>query len=118
MSKYIRTKDGKIFEYAGRERTPYGDLISANGTHYRYDCVLKEADTVEELCDEVVVKETWRDTSIVIQPGGCSDRFACARGLYLGKPTTENICGSIWVNGNLMKVAKMNDKGDLELIAD
>lgn len=58
--RYIRTKDGKIFEYAGRERTPYGDLISADGTHYRYDCILKEADRVDNLVDGVVV---WNDES-------------------------------------------------------
>ena len=108
--RYIRTKDGKIFEYAGKERTPYGDLISADGTHYRYDCVLEEADTIEELCDCFVALRP--------QPKG-NDYYILHRFSFVKENClngNEVVYGAIWTDKGLIYRAKMNSKGELELL--
>lgn len=121
MERYIRTKDGRIYdtEVNGAWEQTNGIIgIPTFGCVVKIpqDFITKQADTIEELCDEVVVKETWRDRPEVIQVGGCSKRFDCARGLYLGKPTTESIKGAIWTSKGLTYVAKMNSKGELKLL--
>ena len=114
--RYIRTKDGKIFEYAGKERTPYGDLISADGTHYRYDCVLEEADTIEELCDRYVLHQT---DIIFFNENHTKYRFENEPDNWYDITDTEirvGIYGAIWTDKGLIYVAKMNSKGELELL--
>lgn len=123
--KYIKTEDG-IFAFEGVNtvtkvyETPKGiepwryrdgtivkegdKFIRANNKDYK---VVKEntADTIEELCDEFVIKGT--------------------RGLYLGIPLQEcelrnipttQIYGAIWTDKGLIYVAKMNERGCLELL--
>ena len=116
--RYIKTKDGVYELISDLDNKGYNVKVKNYGTYHLVpkSTIVAQADTIEELCDEVVVKETWRDRPIVLQAGGCSDLFACARGLYLGKSTTESIYGSIWVDGNLIKVAQMNSKGEIELL--
>ena len=100
--KYIRTKE-----------TEYGCIIDT--TRYKEqtgeecyipeDEIVKQADTIEELCDEFVIRGT--------------------RGLYLSIPLQEcelrnipiiQIYGAIWTDTGLIYVAKMNEKGELELL--
>ena len=114
--RYIRTKDGKIFEYAGRERTPYGDLISTDGTHYRYDCVLKEADTIEELCDEFVCENSLIDSSPRKENGQIIGRYQKIDNAIMLAKKGLIVYGAIWTDKGLMYVAKMNEKGELELL--
>ena len=116
--RYIRTKDWVYELISDLNNKGYSVKVENYGT-YRFvpkSTITAKADTIEELCDEVVVKETWRDKPIVIQAGGCGNRFDCARGLYLGKPTTESIKGAIWTKEGLTYVAEMNSKGELELL--
>lgn len=135
--KYIRTKDGRIVDlekFINEEKdTPYykdfefeeisedGELKwTAIGTekcsikdqigrrcHFSATLnseVLKQANTIEELCDEFVLV-----SSITSQ---------CFITKYPKAYITNgfNIYGAIWTEKGLIYVAKMNDKGELELL--
>ena len=127
MSKYIRTKDG-IYELE-KVLSPIGHyyknesvlFYSENGTiekasikPYKIDydryfgCSTKQADTIEELCDEFVIfAKDNKCTGIV-------DNFNVAK--YQSPYNTNTIYGAIWTDKGLIYVARMNDKGELELI--
>ena len=106
--KYIRTKD-KIIDLAnikigGSDGWKSKDEYIAFKQEDQIEKI-KQADTIEELCDEFVIKGT--------------------RGLYLGIPLQEcelrnipitQIHGAIWTDKGLIYVAKMNEKGELELL--
>lgn len=104
--KYIRTKDG-IYRYKLMDKNEY-DFRVATGNIIpgkKIEEEVKIADTIEELCDEFVLinkkdKEHFVD---VLSPD-----------LYDYKNFT--IYGAIWTDKGLIYVAKMNDKGELELL--
>lgn len=102
--KYIRTKNGKILDLS------WG-LTSMIVTK---DDILKEADTIEELCDEYVVKHIHALTPMLI------DKFTISlkdiKTQYSGNDNFEYIYGAIWTDTGLIYVAKLNEKGELELI--
>lgn len=104
--KYIRTKDG-IFEVV-KEDDEWVDIISNFERKTKCQCcikkkgIIKQADTIEELCDEFVVEDR--------------DEFAIFHNLKLAKQTKGIIYGAIWTDKGLIYVAKMNEKGELELI--
>ena len=113
--KYIRTKDGRI-SYLSSE--PYEDMdcyeiITSKGTitYRREDEVIKIANTIEELCDEFVcrlkeIPTTW-----------CSfDLDEIEEGLRTHSLKEWEWFGMIWTEKGLIYVAKMNDKGELELL--
>lgn len=98
--RYIRTKE-----------TDYGCIIDT--IKYKEitgeDCfipkneIVDEADTLEELCDEFVViienkphiiPREWLKQEIIV----------------------DELYGAIWTSKGLIYVAKMNDKGELELL--
>lgn len=74
--------------------------------------IIAQADTIEELCDEIVIVnrnsktpyllEDWQIQSLLKQK---------VKPDYITK-----IYGAIWTDKGLIYVAKMNDKGELELI--
>ena len=92
--KYIRTEDGiaqldddwALFckEYAGN----------------------KQANTIEELCDEFVCAYLDGFCQIVSFPSEID--------VMLG----HSVYGAIWTNKGLIYVTKMNNKGELELLND
>ena len=104
--KYIRTKYG-IYKLIW-------DIIEKNGKKYiieKYDgCilekeVLKQADTIEELCDEfVAIHKTLKAT------------YCIQKMPFEKQDENFNIYGAIWTDKGLIFVAKMNEKGELELI--
>lgn len=111
--KYIRTKDG-IFEI---EEVRYNEDIGMNQYFYKSGHINsheieKEANTIEKLCDEFVVVANYG-----IGEGanpGIIDKENIHKFLYsLGEWT---IYGAIWTNKGLIYVAKMNYKGESELI--
>ena len=115
--KYIRTKDGiynksEIICYAFREEfnSPnWNDDIEK----YLQTKIVAEADTIEELCDEFVV-ENKKDHLHINYAN--EDRQAIK--MVIGNINKEEwfIYGAIWTEWGLKYVAKMNDKGELELI--
>lgn len=152
--KYIRTKDGKVFEkidintktveeiknlwcdfkvsdgtihfvdYFPKEKEVLKILqreiehivfvkkeIDSDSDDYIYEPIdkeeiLKQADTIEELCDEFVFL-TYGEHCITPS-------------LEIPKQYKENYAnitfGAIWTDKGLIYIAKMNDKGELELL--
>lgn len=104
--KYIRTID-EIFELFEQEKRLYGDYISTKHKHYRYDCVVMQADNIEELCDAYVA----------IGIGGTKEIFIERSKLKLYEEHLKRflIFGAIWTIKGLIFVAKMDWKGEWEL---
>ena len=100
--------------------TVFQDKIANHGQ------ILKQADTIEELCDEVVDTNELKTSNT---GGWLYDEFdsdnKCL--VYYAEderrtiPLNEfddlsKIFGAIWTDKGLIYVAKMNDKGELELL--
>lgn len=102
--KYIRTKDGKIYE---KEYVDYDELLNTWHYHgcYIYDGeAITQADTIEELCDCFIsARDEYHDLW---------DNFEEPKTLC----SESKVYGAIWTDKGLIYVAKMNDKGDLELL--
>ena len=95
--KYIRTENGVFKKQEGVSYCLFGKTIA-------------EADTIEELCDRFVYNrigeyEVYRNIETDFKE---NDINYIKRG--------GSITGAIWTSKGLIYVAKMNDKGDLELI--
>lgn len=104
--KYIRTKDG-IYKVVLVSPLGFVRIDKRDGTFpdvFEKD-IIKQADTIKELIDEYVAKKD------------CSRPFVIKKyEIYSNLQFGFTIYGSIWVDDNLVKVAKMNDKGELELV--
>lgn len=97
--KYIRTKD-KIFT----NKNPKGDK-EVYTARYREEDIIAQADTIEELCDEIVV--VVDDYPVVVRD---DERIE----IWKQKYPSATFYGAIWTSKGLIYVAKMNDKGELE----
>ena len=114
--KYIRTKDG-IYEVEKKERAYF------EGHPWLYCCkgkyelveekdIIKQADTIEELCDYYIVFDNEEHCSITKDYGDFLEIFyECQRHCWLDKAY-----GAIKTSRGLIYVAKMNEKGELELL--
>lgn len=125
--KYIRTKS-RIYEVVEEYKTTY--LVKAHkqaigGTTivYKASCI-NQANTIEELCDEFVLHYLECKDKCNI-PWASYER----RGLWekerehvikeiISHPSYRQpvLKGAIWTNKGLIYVAKMNEKGELELL--
>lgn len=92
--KYIRTTKG-IWEIEKLTKKDYEWLQMGEN---------KQADTIEELCDEFVIVSILTEQNFITKYPKS----------YLHKGF--NIYGAIWTGKGLIYVAKMNDKGELELL--
>ena len=116
--KYIRTKDG-IYEveryYEPHDYWWAKQLSSPIAT----DEIIKQADAIEKLCDGFVLinknsdllpsfKKSYHDFSPYLDVDIRSHE----------KPSYIEIYGAIWTDKGLIYVAKMNGKGELELLWD
>ena len=129
--KYIRTKDG-IFEVVDENdryykcinpQTSWATIKSKiendeNGIDY----ALAEADTIEELCDEFVglVKSTSSDFIIMrVMAHSLKELKESLKTKLNGEVYQGHydiVYGAVWTSKGLIYVAKMNEKGELELI--
>ena len=103
---YIRTKDG-VYDTSKGLYTP-SIKMWAIGTVTIYDeDILKQSENLEELCDEFVDDN---QNYIIQNPNILKSikRNQCLK--------DHNIYGAIWTEWGLKYVAKMNDRGELELI--
>ena len=104
--KYIRTKDG---------------IYELDGFGFRYPKDYKKADTIEELCDCVVTMNELCDTPItenLLHELG-NDKHIIKNALYQIKQGQHGkwwLKLAIWTEWGLKYVAKMNPKGELELL--
>lgn len=125
--KYIRTKD-RIYELES-------DFLNNKGVRVGYNVVGQEevvliennsiiqSDTIEELCDEFVLHyEPLDDIPI---PWASYERRSnswnknkemLVKELKNTSGRKPIVRGAIWTDKGLIYVAKMNDKGELELI--
>lgn len=109
--RYIRTKS-EIYDindlYVCEEisEKPYA-TIKGGWCIYK-ESIVKEADTIEELCDEFVVTADFYNKPNIL---------AKVNSLPIDIDlTTHIIYGAIWTDKGLIYVAKMNDEGELELL--
>ena len=118
MAKYIRTKDG-IYKIALTDKIRFGQYYCykvdrQNINQYSIiaeTSILKQADTIEELCDGFV---TVGNKHIVWDKQHCLGlTFEQVKESY--STYHFKIYGAIWTDEGLIYVAKMNDKGELEL---
>ena len=112
---YIRTKDGV---YEVDEIKPYfldekQKLFINNGLKIAVNekQVIKQADTIEELCDRFVVNfECFNRSYYFIYKNSYDELKRDVQTIQY------SAYGAIWTSKGLIFVAKMNDKGDLILI--
>lgn len=110
--KYIRTEKN-IYEWI------YNDYEIKAGEFYRttlmkeHELIVDVADTIEKLCDEFVV--IYNENKKFKKPftSFYSDIISV---LHEHDLSECKIYGAIWTNKGLIYVAKMNDKGELELL--
>lgn len=101
--KYIRTKDGRIIDFNSLTETA---KASVSMDAMEKNCDFEIGDTIEELCDEFVCIRKDNSKALL----SCVDEVLPLRMCYIG------IYGAIWIDALLKPVAKMNDKGELELL--
>lgn len=129
--KYIRTKDGiyeidetfkrdnQIAFFDNKEQT-HGYIIG----FFEGKVALNQADTIEELCDEFYAIPLY-DADIEI--AGLSIYIKKGKHYFVHKEEiekfipsvkikTSELYGAIWTDKGLIYVAKMNEKGKLELL--
>ena len=120
--KYIRTKDGiydkpiNTFEHSwgeiswsiGEER-----YVAHNKEEYEKQInELRLADTIEELCDAFIIIDEDNKRNIYLKEDGWTFDMMQDLGMW-----SDRTCyGAIWTDKGLIFVAKMNDKGDIELL--
>ena len=116
--KYIRTKDGRIGkvisvrDYNGSIPTFYRVQFAKDKeiyNNYELDIITK-ADTIEELCDEFVIKPSF-SKPFLHDEDKQSLKSVKQKAIEIG---CFEIFGAIWTDKGLIYVAKMNPKGELE----
>lgn len=107
--KYIRTKDGKIIDFKPIKPKYENDVMTLNWLIDNYcggkNNVVKVADTIEELCDEFVYCKGKKRKAFSPLTFTEKDISFC-----------DVIYGAIWTEWGLKYVAKINEKGELELL--
>lgn len=115
--KYIKTKDG-IFESEKVnivKRIPLNaepfysiEINMGKGLTSIYVDIIAKADTIEELCDEFVLPK-FREVFAIdrFSKQVCINHIKCGNG---------DAFGAIWCEWGLKYVAKLNDRGELELL--
>ena len=98
VSKIIKDRVGSIIQYKIKSRLPNTKL----GVYGRL------ADTLEELCDEFVGIDS--EGHYILH----NDEFM--EGARIVPLEKVNYYGAIWTDKGLIYVAKMNEKGELELL--
>ena len=138
--KYIRTKEGRIIDLKNWSitKTTYVDYqtskieedvcyqrtwfeyIGGDACEYREEHishkrqVIAEADTIEELCDSEVI--VWKDsTPSIWNKFLTKQEFEHLYSSFQRKKVIA-IYGAIWCDKGLIYVAKINSKGEMELL--
>lgn len=113
--KYIRTKN-EVYE------VEEGIILASMPPQYKLknscngisqDLVIKQADTIEELCDEFVVLKP--DKKFLL----ANNNFDYIKTIWRGNENAKKsdyIYGAIWTDKGLQFVARMNSEGVLELL--
>ena len=110
--KYIRTEDDKIFLIQEDLFTKGVWWFETKGEVLQISCIPsdlgKVADTIEELCDEFVrVFDKRENREPTVLPNKDTRWYSGHKSI---------VYGAIWTDKGLIYVAKMDDKGELELL--
>lgn len=126
--KYIRTKtyiyekpddkyieNNQVLHFANR---PTEEEKIGFSCYAEYEDILKEADTIEELCDLYVThyKIGEKDSYDIRVSLEAAKWFAEKDHPNFDSFKVCAIYGAIWTDKGLIYVAKMNEKGELELL--
>ncbi len=114
--KYIRTEEHKLI-YETKNLIKVEDARFPNGYLTKDGVPLiatKQADTIEKLCDEFVMIDEENEHYIKQD----NDIHHIRRKWAIGNWAIGNykVYGAIWTDKGLIYVAKLNEKGELELI--
>lgn len=101
---YIRTKDGRILDFDKLNEVSKLSIDMAEEP-------IREAKTIEELCDEFVLHNDNTTKLWLYEPYDLINEY-----LREGINHRYTIYGAIWTDKGLIYVAKMNESGELELI--
>lgn len=109
--KYIRTKDGIQDIMQLTPVYPYKTLIE-----YIEDNAINDANTIEELCDRCIVIRQFYDFYKIGSFYECEYEIDCFKRKIKSNSPIIAIYGAIWTSKGLIYAAKMNEKGELELL--
>lgn len=111
--KYIRTKNG-VYELATEITiTEFQIIDHLHNRVFLKSEIQSQADTIEELCDEFVCWLNNQPTHFDLDENLTVKEVK--KNLDSWKAKAE-VYGCIWTDKGLIYVAKMNEKGELELI--
>lgn len=111
---FIRTKDNVYIKIRDTEFENKHIVVGKTpidfGTYILKKDIIKQADTIAELCDEFVIKNQHNTYYTMNYEDMISD-------YHWGRfHERDTIYGAIWTDKGLIYVAKMNENGELELI--
>lgn len=107
--KYIRTKNDLVLKVSDKITDEYGTYYLYGDTKWFDFQIDKVADTIGELCDLVIVFEGEKLLTIIDLENVHWKHIKETANRY-------KIYGSIITDKGLIYVAKMNEKGELELL--
>jgi hypothetical protein len=119
--KYIRTEDG-IYEYVDYDNEciiPSPIVKYKNKLTHCSECdIINHADTIEELCDEFVLEHPlFSQNCKTLYHSFEKAKHGIEKRLDgIHEEDKFVLYGAIWTDKGLIYVAKMNDKGELELL--
>lgn len=114
---YIRTKDGvykvsHLNAYATHKRKGETLLEGYKTSYIKNENIITKSENLEELCDEFVVEIIKLNFKYV-----WNERLnSKMEELKKNANKVCNVYGAIWTDKGLIYVAKMNEKGELELL--
>ena len=111
--KYIRTKDN-IYEECARERCPNGCVITTSGVRVPYTDIIFQSDRIEDVCDFIFVKDEYGDYRLYDLKDRNTDKEYLKESWTYGWLKELYYC--IKTDKGLIYKAKMNEKGELELL--
>ena len=118
---YIRTKDG-VYDTSKGLYTSSIKMWAIDAVTIYDDQIIRKSENLEELCDEFVglVKSKSNDFVIMrVMAHSLKELKESLKTELNGKIYQSHydiVYGAIWCSKGLIYVAKMNDKGELELI--
>ena len=124
MTTYVRVIDGDGEEYLTTRKELSDEIVAMQNEGFDAEiAIVKEANSIEELCDSYVLCDVAEGQPIVGDLANDKHRFelvtASLHDLYLSKRITKKdywLKLAIWTDKGLIYVAELNEKGNLELL--